>query len=222
MLQIDKLIRSKRKTIALIVEKNGQLTVRAPLRAPLRLITAFVTEKESWILSRREALQKSVAPPIHQFVPDELFWFLGQPYPLKISPRLNPLLKFDQGFWISKSILPEAGNHLTSWYRKQARIWFNKRVADLSGQYHLKVNKVRISSARTRWGSCSSLGTISLTWRLIMAPPQVIDYVIVHELAHLIVHNHSAAFWKEVERMQPDYRQNRNWLKKNGVSLSID
>jgi predicted metal-dependent hydrolase len=78
---------------------------------------------------------------------------------------------------------------------------------------------VRISSARTRWGSCSSRGSLSFTWRLVMAPVEVVDYVIVHELAHLRVHNHSPEFWKEVARLMPDYAQRKQWLKDNGRLL---
>lgn len=85
----------------------------------------------------------------------------------------------------------------------------------------VRPEKLRISSARTRWGSCSAKGTISLTWRLVMAPPEILDYVIVHELAHLKVKNHSSAFWKVVETYLPGYQNQRKWLKQNGHTLDL-
>jgi predicted metal-dependent hydrolase len=107
-----------------------------------------------------------------------------------------------------------------AWYKQQARQALTERVALRAAFHMLTVSGVRISSARTRWGSCSSRGSLSFTWRLVLAPLEVIDYVIVHELAHLRVRNHSPEFWKEVGRMMPDYAQRKQWLKDNGRMLN--
>jgi predicted metal-dependent hydrolase len=90
-----------------------------------------------------------------------------------------------------------------------------------AAQYGLRYEKIRITSAQTRWGSCSPKGTLSFTWRLVMAPLEVIDYVVIHELAHLRVKNHSKTFWAEVESMLPDYTRHVAWLRKNGKFLTL-
>jgi len=106
-------------------------------------------------------------------------------------------------------------------YRKLARAYLRRRLEQLARLNGFNFKKFRLSSARTRWGSCSAKGTISLTWRLILAPPEIIDYVIIHELAHTREKNHSRAFWNLVAKHLPDFRQRRRWLKQNGFRLNI-
>lgn len=114
--------------------------------------------------------------------------------------------------------------HEITQYKKRARIEFMNRIrfwmrAIQNPIVKNKFQQLRISSANTRWGSCSGRGTISLNWRLIVAPPGVLDYVIVHELLHFVEPNHSANFWRGVERVIPDYKRDRQWLKDNGNRL---
>ena len=108
-----------------------------------------------------------------------------------------------------------------AWYKAQARSLLSGRVDFFAGRHAIRVGKVRISSARTRWGSCSARGTLSFTWRLVMAPPEVIDYVVVHEMCHLKEMNHSGAFWARVEAILPDYKARRKWLKDHGAGLRL-
>ena len=96
-----------------------------------------------------------------------------------------------------------------------------ERVAFFARSQDVKPGKLCISSARTRWGSCSAKGTLSFTWRLVMAPLDIIDYVVVHELCHLKEMNHSRAFWERVETILPDYKRRRKWLKENGGALRL-
>jgi hypothetical protein len=122
---------------------------------------------------------------------------------------------------LPKSALPQAREHFTAWYKLQARQLIEERVRYFAARFGLHYSRVRITSARTRWGSCSSRGTLSFTWRLVMAPPAAIDYVVVHELAHLLVRNHSPAFWRKLEELLPDYRPPQQWLKQNGHLLIL-
>jgi predicted metal-dependent hydrolase len=94
-------------------------------------------------------------------------------------------------------------------------------VALYAAQHGFQPGRIRITSARTRWGSCSSKGTLSFTWRLVMAPLEVVDYVVIHELAHLRVKNHSQVFWDSVAALMPDYKRHVTWLKKNGRFLTL-
>lgn len=110
------------------------------------------------------------------------------------------------------------------WYKekkKLARHVFAKRIAHYEKLTGLKVSKLRLSSARTRWGSCTFNGTVSLVWRLILAPIEVIDYVVLHEIMHLKHPNHSRTFWEAVQLYMPDYKEHRLWLKENGFTLNI-
>ena len=107
----------------------------------------------------------------------------------------------------------------TNWYKERALEIITERVNHFSAQYGFQPKQVKISSAKTRWGSCSANGTLNFTWRLIMSPLSVIDYVVVHELAHLRVRNHSRKFWQVVESIDPDYKTKRKWLREYGETL---
>jgi len=216
------LIRSRRKTVALIVQGSGSLVVRAPLRLARRTIDQFVASKAEWIDKHRQAVKAHPeAPPAHRYAASELFWFLGQRYPLEIVPSTAaPLLELKDGkFRLAARGTARAAAVFETWYKRQARLVLSEQVALRAAFHMLTVSGVRISSARTRWGSCSSRGSLSFTWRLALAPVEVVDYVVAHELAHLQVRNHSPAFWQEVSRLLPDYAPRKQWLKANGRLL---
>ncbi len=115
----------------------------------------------------------------------ETFLYLGQSYPLAIVTRQRPALSFNgTTFRLAKSALPKAEQVFTRWYKEQATLLLFERVLTIAGKHGFEYQKIRISSARTRWGSCSSRGTLSFTYRLVMAPLEVVDYVVLHELVH--------------------------------------
>jgi predicted metal-dependent hydrolase len=220
MIEIHKLVRSKRKTLALIVEPDGTLTVRAPMRMKEADIWRFIEKKRDWIKRKQaRAVEDAVTP--HRFEEGETFWVLGEQIPLRLVPSQKPALVMDGAFKLTKSAQPQARSHFESWYKKQARQELTGRVEVYAREMDILVRKLRISSARTRWGSCSSKETLSFTWRLVMAPLEVIDYVVVHELCHLKELNHSKVFWAEVESVLPDYKRRRKWLKDNGKFLVL-
>ncbi len=220
MIQIDKLVRSKRKTLSLIVETDGTLTVRAPLRMKEADIRGFIEAKSGWI-KRKQTKAREVAVASRRYADGETFLYLGREVPLRLVPERIPALVMDGEFKLTKSAHPRAESVFEAWYKKQARSVLTERVDFYSRKYGFDVEKARISSARTRWGSCSAKKTLSFTWRLVMAPPQVIDYVVVHELCHLRELNHSPSFWAQVEAILPDYKSHRKWLKHNGVKLQL-
>jgi len=220
-IQIDQFTRSRRRTIAIQVRPDGQVWVRAPLRTPEKLIREFVESKADWI-GRKQAEAVQRAPlVVKHFRPGEGFLFLGQEYPLVLVEKQRPALVFDQQFTLSRAALPRAGKTFEQWYRAQALRVLSERVRYYAARYGFKPGRVRISSARTRWGSCSSKGTLSFTWRLVMAPLEVIDYVVLHELVHLKVRNHSGTFWGGVAALMPEYKKHVAWLKKNGARLTL-
>ena len=224
MTLIDAIIRTKRKTIAIIVQTDGKVVVRAPLKANKKQIEAFVASKVEWIEKHRQRMQSiAIKGSQKKFVSGEKFLFLGASYPLEFYDQLAQDFVLVNGFFqMKRALQPAALMIFTSWYQVKARQIITERVNWFARRYNFKPVKIRISSARTRWGSCSSQGTLSFTWRLIMAPVEMIDYVVVHELAHLLERNHGSNFWNEVEKILPDYKEKRAWLKENGHLLSLE
>ena len=120
---------------------------------------------------------------------------------------------------LQKSALPQITPEEERLLKQKAFDYINQKGGELAQRFGLIYKSLKINNARTRWGSCGHKGNINFTWRLIMAPVEVVDYVIVHELAHLKEMNHSARFWYEVGRMMPDYKKHEHWLKLNGHVL---
>jgi hypothetical protein len=220
-IEIDKFVRSQRRTIALIVERDGSLTVRAPKRAALKDIQSFLRQKADWIIRTREKLKSIVEPAKKQYAEGEKFPFLGNEYELKLVRPQRPALKFDQGFYLEQTVQSRARDIFEKWYKKQASSFIPGRVRAFAELHGFTPKRVKITSAKTRWGSCSPDGTLNFSWRLVMAPPEVIDYVVVHELAHLRVKSHSRRFWKVVEGIFPGHKTQRKWLREHGERLTL-
>ncbi len=219
-IKIDQIIHSRRKSIAIIVEGDGRLVIRAPMRLSKTRIQEFVLTKTDWILAQ-QAKAASRQAPVHAFKHGETFLFLGKTIPLEITDNSFPSLMLDSCFRLRRSDQPRASEIFIKWYKQQARQIFTKRVQFFAQKHGFNYSKIRLSSARTRWGSCNSKGSLSFTWRLVMAPMDIIDYVVIHELVHLEIHNHSSVFWKKVQEYLPDYKKRRAWLKINGYQLGL-
>ena len=216
------IIHSKRKSIAIIIERDGRLVVRAPLRATKVQIEALLAEKGKWIQEKQElnrTLWKALAPKT--FIDGEEFLFLGKSYRLVIVKNQNQALIFKDGFYFSRKAMKMAKAVFEKWYREQARRILTERVNLFAQKHGFNYKGIRITSARTRWGSCGSQGSLNFPWRLVMAPMSVIDYVVIHELVHLEEKNHSRKFWAKVESLMPGYKQRREWLKRNGDTLKL-
>jgi predicted metal-dependent hydrolase len=220
-IEINKLVRARRRTIALIVERDGSLTVRAPKRVAMRDIQQFIHEKAGWILRARARLSATPEPGKKEFIDGEMFLFLGNEYELKLVPPQRPALKFDHQFTLGNTSQARASMLFTRWYKEQALLVISERVQHHAALHGFQPKQVKISSAKTRWGSCTTTGNLNFTWRLVMAPLEIIDYVVIHELAHLRVHNHSTKFWKLVESIEPQFKTRRKWLRLNGEKLSL-
>lgn len=220
------LIHSARRSVAIQVLADGQVVVRAPLRLPAGYLERLLAEKTAWICQKQAEARQQRLPGLggpagkRRFETGQLFPFLGQDYPLEIVERQAAPLRLEGGFRLRRAALGQAAGTFEAWYREQARDLFTRRLGELAARYGFQFSRMRLSSARTRWGSCSSRGTISLNWRLVLAPAEVVDYVILHELAHLRVPNHSKDFWRLVESLCPEAKHHRQWLKDNAARLS--
>jgi predicted metal-dependent hydrolase len=219
--EIDQLIRSKRRTLALFIESDGSLIVRAPLRTSGKLIRDFVDSHTLWIEKKQAQARAAAALPARQFIPGESFPYLGESYILEVVKDQKKALMLDGNFKLAERAREDAQKAFQDWYRAQARQVIKERVNFFSTQYNFQYEKLRIGSARTRWGSCSPTGTLSFSWRLILNPMDVVDYVVIHELVHTVVHNHSKRFWKSVEKILPNYKVFNKWLNKNGRDVML-
>lgn len=210
------LLRSRRKTLALRVLEGGRLEVRAPLQLSRAQIDSFLTGKAEWIMQQRKRLsalehsRQEFSPQIGRSAP-----YLGQEYPI-LSGEVP---RFDgTAFYLRPDQAPIP--QLVTLYRSLARAELTRRVDAFARQMSLAPTGIKITSAKTRYGSCSAKNGLCFTWRLILAPPEAVDYVAVHELCHIRQHNHSSRFWAEVERVLPDYRQREQTLRTFGLKLA--
>jgi len=222
-IHIEKIIRSRRRTISLIVTPSGTLIVRAPVRTSITYIENLVLEKRAWIQRKMTEMKNRPAPPERKFVSGEMVLYLGRNYPICIA---DPDVVCTPGISKDKFCVP-CGNTadialwLNQWYIAEAARIFTVRVAWFAMITGNEPVSIRISDARQRWGSCSSSGSVNFSWRLVMAPLEIVDYVVVHELVHLGQPDHSKAFWEKVRDIMPDYKRRRHWLQENGRLLTL-
>jgi len=217
--------RSKRKTVSLIVERSGAIRVLAPLKFPDKSIIQFITDKQNWIRKKRHEL---IAHQIQKPTLKEgsTIEFMGGT--LRISYHVvqkksdeficcvDDVIHYNRRDFSYDAMLEDTER----WYRQQAMILFYERVAYFNAFLDRKPTKISIKTQHKRWGSCTSKGHILLNWRLILAPIEAIDYVILHELCHLYHMNHSKQFWDLVSKMDPHYAEKRLWLKKHGAIIT--
>jgi len=222
-IRIDRLIRSKRKTISLEVRPDGSLIVRAPMLTMPGQIEALVKRKQSWIREKQAFVyRRSLESPAKDFIPGEEFLYLGNSYILEIVSDQEKSLILRKNFCLSSSASEDAKQVFEAWYKERASHVIQDRVDLLSRQNGFVYQRVRLTSAKTRWGSCGPQGSLNFSYRLVMAPLGIIDYVVVHELVHLKDRSHSKTFWSEVEKLMPDYQRRIKWLKANGHRLTLE
>jgi hypothetical protein len=222
MIAVDQIIRTRRRTLAIIVEDDGRIIVRAPMRLKQEAIDEFVSTKQAWIRAKQEqALERTSRLVPKSYASGEEFLFLGEPYRLEIEDHQRQPLVLNGGFRLSRAALPRAQAVFERWYRRQALRVMSERAEAYAVSYGFDFSRIKITSARKRWGSCGHNGNLSFAWRLVMAPQPVIDYVVVHELAHLKHRNHSRRFWNKVASILPDFRQQEDWLEEHGYLLRL-
>jgi predicted metal-dependent hydrolase len=218
---VEKIIRSRRRTLALEITPSATLIVRAPLRASTSAIEETIRQKSSWILRKFDEMKKR--PPLRriEYAEGELFLFLGRSYPLHIVEEGSMTIERSDKLYVSLLLMPEIRSRLKCWYIEEARKELQTRCMWFSLQTGYTPAAVRVSDAQKRWGSCTQKGIINFSWRLIQAPPEIVDYVVVHELVHLSQPDHSKKFWAKIKRIMPDYEWRRKWLHENERLLNI-
>jgi len=218
---VPEIVRSRRRTIALIVTPEAKLVVRAPLKAPPAQIEDFVRKQHRWIRKKVAEMRERPQPVDYSYGEGEIFWYLGRPYPLHIVDDGGTPIRRTDRLCVSRSLMPDIRHRLRRWYRDEAEreirgrcMWFSMKTGHVPAS-------IRITDARHRWGSCTHRGGLNFSWRLIQAPPAIVDYVVVHELVHISQPDHSRKFWQKVREVLPDYGQRRDWLRENERLLRI-
>lgn len=235
------IIRSKRKTVCMSVNKDGSVTVKAPLRYPTdKEIEGFVRQKIDWILKQREIQQdREDMRLVRRFETDYSFPYLGEERLVEMQKGKKNQFSFENGkIWIrtpcydklvadyeaeeNKEAIEKLQGDLKKWYKKQAAAYITKRVEYYKDIVGVTVNSISIKSRKSQWGSCDSNGDITFSWRLVMARPEAIDYVVIHELCHRKHMDHSREFWNQVQKYMPDFKAQKQWLEENSVNLNIE
>lgn len=216
--------RCKRKSIGLTIDHQG-LRISVPLQTVLPQIETILREKAGWITKKLEQWENKKSFSM-SWMRDAIYPLLGEPWHIALgsSGEIEMARHFANEtaiVAISEQPLPQLSPHqiekfVMAWYSQQAILCFQQRIAIYAQALNVRVPSFRLSRAKTRWGSCNSRGFIHLNWRLIQMPLHLVDYVVVHELAHLIEMNHSAEFWELVESVYPNYRMARKELKGYG------
>lgn len=228
VIEVD-LITRKRKTIGIIVQIPSKVRVLAPVGLKKELIIQTVKSKGPWILQKLEELEKRrLEIPRRDFVDGETIPFLGEQYelviiPLKQSNKVN--IRLEENRFIvhtpnsSKEYLREA---LVAWYKSELHKVIRSRVAHFQKYFKDAPSEIVVKNQKAQWASCTSKRKLLFNWRLALAPLAVIEYVVVHEMSHMVHMNHSKEFWALVESILPDYKEHRKWLKEFSLTLSFD
>jgi predicted metal-dependent hydrolase len=218
--------RKRKRTMSLQIGPDGAILIRAPYYTPENEIKAFFLGRREWIAKKLAEKEKVIerAGGKRGFLQGDEFFYLGHAYPLVFSDKNGstvPVTLREGCFLLRSTWSEKAREALVAWYRRQARQDLPPRVEFWSRRLGLYPSALRITSATTRYGSCSPADRISLSWRLIMAPLSVVDYVIIHELVHIREKNHSRKFWGHLEAILPGYKRERTWLKEQAYIFRI-
>jgi predicted metal-dependent hydrolase len=220
-----KIIRSRkrRRTITLRILEDGAVVIQAPWHTPRGEIDAFFYRKKPWIIKKKEE-QEKLQPLLPEIPPSRssILFYLGEPYPVQVVnglQNIEPLVFTNSSFMLHRSSRAQLFELFQNWCRQRAADYIPARVSYYSHVLGLSCTAIRISHAVCRWGSCSSENRLFFSWRCIMAPKSAIDYVVVHELAHIRHKNHSPTFWNLVASVMPSYKDQQRWLRENDGRL---
>ena len=219
MIYPDEIIRSNRKTLSICIDPFGRLIVRAPKRCVDERIFAFIREKESWIKKKQAEKQSAGIQLPGEDLHGYVLPLLGEKYTIVLTNERYITLNTDE----KRLYLPSknAKQRLIKWCKENAKRILeqtSEKYAELMG---VAYQNITITSARSRWGCCTRDNRIRYSYQLIFTPKEVVEYVTVHELAHILQKNHSPAFWAVVEKQIPDWKQKRKWLRQHGALMEL-
>lgn len=219
---------SDRQTTDIVIERNGIITVRPPKRMTPEQVDETVFSKRLWIYRNLAEWRDLNATRVtREWVSGETFLYLGSCYRLQFATVQDEPLKLKDGrFCLQREIIELGGQEAAhqafeDFYRAKGLRRIQKRVAHFAAKVGVMTGAIQIKDLGYRWATCTKNGDLHFHWKCLMAPLTIIDYIIVHELCHLHHRDHSAAFWNEVDKVLPDYRERKEWLKVRGAELDL-
>jgi len=221
-------IRSDRSTTDIIIERDGSILVRAPTWASDEHVASIVEAKHYWIYKGlAEWRDLNATRVLREYKSGEGFVYLGRAYRLRLTADQDEALKLKEGrFCLQRSLVEHgeiepARTAFRNFYIDKGLERISARAVYYTPKVGVEPGEVAVRDLSHRWASCSSRGDLAFHWKCMMAPPTIIDYIVVHELCHLLHRDHTAAFWNEIDKILPDYRERKDWLRTNGAALDL-
>lgn len=222
--QVEVVRTDGRKSVSIHLD-GGFVTVRAPKSLSDSRIRNLIVKRTPQIKTKLGEQSEQPAAKAKEYVSGEAFPYLGRDYRLKVIRGNHPSIEMKNGYLVATVSDTDADRQKTvkplvkGWYREQSEPRLREKTERLSRIVGVKPKSVSVKDYKSRWGSCSARGEIAFNWKIILTPHPIVDYVVVHELCHLLEHNHSPRYWKLVERYSPNWKDCRDWLKTNPIIL---
>lgn len=217
-----------RKTTDIVIERDGRVVVRPPADYAPEKVDEVVARKRLWIYRNlAEWKDLNACAVVREWVSGETFLYLGREHRLSlVSGQERPLKLKNGSFRLDRSCIEREGpagarKAFRQFYTDKGQERFAARVAFYAPKAGVVPGVIKVKEMGYRWASCGSSGNLNFHWKCMMAPPRIIDYIVVHELCHLHHRNHTEAFWNEIDKVLPDYAERKNWLRSHGVKLDI-
>lgn len=217
----------RRRTVDLIVDRFGDLVINVPQTLPRAEIESIVRRKREWIYTKVGQKETVLsASGNKEYITGEGFYYLGKKYRLKLfepdaTTPVPPLRLINGRFWLVRSNASRGRDHFIRWYTRQGQAWIADKILPLKERVSAEPRSVLIRDLKFRWGSCNADGDMYFHWRVMLLPPRVLRYILLHELVHLHEHNHSPAFYERLGRAIPEYREIETWLETNGDHYAL-
>jgi predicted metal-dependent hydrolase len=219
---------ARRKTVGITIDRDGALILTAPIDCPLELIERTARDKQFWIYTKLAEKELLFKPgKTKEFVNGEGFYYLGRSYRLLLvgsspSDASVPALCLHHGrFMLRRDERHHAREHFINWYIEHGRPWLQRRVDLFVHRIGVEPRTVEVRDLGFRWGSCGRDGSLHFHWRTVLLPPSIIEYIVTHELVHVIEPHHTPAFWARLERIIPDFSTRKQWLAENGATYAL-
>jgi len=217
--------KSVRKTTSIYIERDGSVSVLAPAPFEHDKIEQIIEKKRRWIYRNLAEWEDLNRTRVHrEYVNGESFLYLGRHYRLQLVEQEKqeaPLVFLHNQFFLHKSAVEQATEHFKQFYKAKLNKKLKERLKIYQPKLGVEPIEVKAMELQNRWGSCTAKGVIHFHWKCAMLPTTVLDYVVVHELAHIDNQSHNAAFWRTVEKVLPDYEEHKTWLKLNGAGMTL-
>lgn len=219
---------TNRRTTDIVIERDGKVVVRPPADYAPEQVDEVVESKRLWIYRNlAEWKDLNACAVVREWVSGETFLYLGREHRLKLVSDQTVPLKLQEGsFCLQRSLIEHQGTTgareaFKQFYIEKGTERFAARVAFYAPKVGVTPSYIKVKEMGYRWASCSPSGNLNFHWKCMMAPARIIDYIVVHELCHFHHSDHHDAFWNEVDKVMPDYRERKNWLRLHGVKLDI-